>query len=133
MTNDERILNLKKQVETKKQSITEKKKAFVPHTNLVCEWRGQKYNLNVLNMNDLLFLAWELSSFNDFCKDRGFTQTVSGYVLSDWLTDIDQKISMIHLRDEENELKSMESKLNKLLSEDKKTELELNDIEALLK
>lgn len=134
MTNDERILALKKQIDEKKNNITNKKKAFVPHTNLVCYWRGENKNLNVLNINSLLMLGWELSSFSEYCKSSGFDKIeVSGYPIADWLEDINQKISLIAIRKEEDELKKMENKLDKLLSEDKKTELELDSIEALLK
>ena len=37
------------------------------------------------------------------------------------------------LKKEESDLKKMESKLDKLLSDDKKTELEIDEIAALLK
>lgn len=134
MTKDERILGLKKQVEEKRENIASRKKNFVPHTNLVCEWRGEKKNLNVLDLNGLLMLGWELDSFMNYCSSMGVNDiSVAGYAISDWLLDINQKRELISIRREEDELKKMESKLNKLLSEDKKTELELDDIEALLK
>ena len=132
MNNDERILTLKKKIDEKKKNIGSTK--MVPHTNLVCEWRAEKKNLNVLDMNGLLLLLWEFSSFDKFCKDFGLpTPQISGYDISDWIVDIRHKIENITARKEEDELKSMEAKLNKLLSDDKKTELELDGIETLLK
>lgn len=50
-----------------------------------------------------------------------------------WIKDIKSKLSVLALKREENDLKKMESKLDKLLSEDKKTELEIDEIAALLK
>ena len=43
------------------------------------------------------------------------------------------RLEVIATKREENNLKAMETKLDKLLSEDKKTELELDSIAELLK
>ena len=51
--NDDRILELKKQVENKKKEIAKKNVKFVPETNLVIEINGIKTNINVLNKKDL--------------------------------------------------------------------------------
>lgn len=132
MNNDERILTLKKKIDEKRKNIGSTR--MTPHTNLVCEWRAEKKNLNVLDMNGLLLLLWEFTSFDKFCKESGFeTPQVSGYDVSDWIVDIRHKIENIAVRKEDDELKIMEAKLNKLLSNDKKTELELDGIEELLK
>ena len=58
---------------------------------------------------------------------------ISGYDLNDWITDVKARLEVIATKREENNLKAMETKLDKLLSEDKKTELELDSIAELLK
>ena len=57
---------------------------------------------------------------------------LSGYSLDEWISDISKKLETHEVKQKQNELKAMEAKLDKLLSEDKKTELELDDIAALL-
>lgn len=57
---------------------------------------------------------------------------ISGYKVDKWMNDVRAKINMKTLKNEEAELKRLEEKLDKLLSEDKKTELELDSIAALL-
>jgi nucleoid DNA-binding protein len=57
---------------------------------------------------------------------------ISGYLLSEWISDIKTKIEILSRKDEERNLKAMEDKLVKLLSDGKKVELELNEIESLL-
>ena len=62
--------------------------------------------------------------------DIGFI--ISGYSIDDWITDIKNKFDITKTKAEIYNLKTMESKLDELLSEDKKTELEIDDIAALL-
>ena len=53
--NDERVLQLK-QVIDKKKSELKGSKRFTPLTNCVLDLEEQKYNLNVLQLDDLQFL-----------------------------------------------------------------------------
>lgn len=48
------------------------------------------------------------------------------------MDDVKKRIVMLKSKETERELKAAENKLNTLLSEDKKTELEIDSIEALL-
>lgn len=58
---------------------------------------------------------------------------ISGYSVTAWIKDIKRKLEVSGLKREEADLKKMESKLDKLLSDDKKTELEIDEIANLLK
>lgn len=132
--NDDRILELKKQIDEKKDNITNKKVKFVPETNCVLIFDGINYNLNVCQYEDLKLLLIKLNSYVISAKDLGYDDFVlSGYNVSEWLNDIQNKMEVIELKKEEAMLKSMESKLDKLLSDDKKTELEIDVIAELLK
>lgn len=132
--NDDRILELKKQIEAKKEKLSEKKTRFAPETNCVFELDSFKYNINVLDANSLMNLMLKINLYN-LSADNLKVQhpTISGYATDLWIEDIKNKISVLELKKEEAELKQMESKLDKLLSDDKKTELEIDDIAALLK
>lgn len=131
--NDDRILELKKQVENKKKEIAKKNVKFVPETNLVIEINGIKTNINVLNEKDLKSLLVILNMYRMSSADLEMNDfEISGYKVDEWMNDVRAKINMKTLKNEEAELKRLEEKLDKLLSEDKKTELELDSIAALL-
>jgi len=131
--NDEKILSLKKQILEKKALLT-KVARFAPITNCSVELQGEKYNINVLNKDQLILLMIELNLYNMSAKDLGLnTLDISGYSINDWMADIKSKLEVISYKEEESKLKVMESKLDKLLSNEKKTELEIDEIAALLK
>lgn len=131
--NDDRILELKKQVENKKKEIAKKNVKFVPETNLIIEINGQKTNINVLSEKDLKSLLVILNMYRMSSADLEMNDfEISGYKVDKWMNDVRAKINMKTLKREETELKELESKLDKLLSDDKKTELELDSIAALL-
>ena len=131
--NDDRILELKKQVENKKKEIAKKNVKFVPETNLVIEINGIKTNINVLNEKDLKSLLVILNMYRMSAIDLKMNDfEISGYKVDQWMNDVKSKINMKTLKNEEAELKRLEEKLDKLLSEDKKTELELDSIATLL-
>ena len=132
--NDDRILELKKQEEDKKKELASKKTRFVPITNCILEMDGMTLNLNVLSESALILLWIRLNTYRMSAADLGLHKfEISGYDLEDWITDVKARLEVIATKREENNLKAMETKLDKLLSEDKKTELELDSIAELLK
>lgn len=132
--NDDRILELKKQIEEKKKSIFERKVRFIPETNCVLSMDGMTINLNVCSDDALLLLWIRLNSYLMSAKDLGMSDfEISGYNVTEWIKDIKNKLEVSGLKKEESDLKKMESKLDKLLSDDKKTELEIDEIASLLK
>lgn len=132
--NDDRILELKKQIEAKKKSISERKIRFIPETNCVLNMDETTINLNVCSDDTLLLLLIRLNLYLMSAKDLNMTDfEISGYSVTAWIKDIKSKLEVSDLKKEESDLKKMESKLDKLLSDDKKTELEIDEIAALLK
>ena len=129
--NDERVLQLKQIIDKKKTELKGSKK-FTPLTNCVLDLEGQKYNLNVLQFDDLQLLLVRLNMYLLSAKDLGISLKVSGYNIAEWITDIRCKIEIFEYKNKEAELKALESKLDKMLSDEKKTELELDEIAALL-
>jgi hypothetical protein len=131
--NDDKILELKKQIAEKKKSLN-KVARFAPITNCSIELRGERSNINVLSKDNLIMLMIELNEYILSAKDLGLTDSIiiSGYTVEDWITDIKAKLEVMSYKEEENKLKLMESKLDKLLSNEKKTELEIDEIANLL-
>ena len=129
--NDERVLQLKKLIETKKAELFIQK--FVPITNCVLDMEDKKYNLNVLQEKELEFLMVKLNAYAMSPDNLKIDLVISGYVVNEWLTDISRKLAIITDKKKRDELKALEAKLDKMLSDEKKTELELDEIAALLK
>ena len=74
----------------------------------------------------------KLSLYKKETENLDIDLVIYGYSIDDWITDIKNKFDVTKTKAEIYNLKTMESKLNELLSEDKKTELEIDDIAALL-
>ena len=131
--NDERILNLKKEIEKKKEEIDKRDIRFSQKTNCILTLDGDTYNLHVCPMEKLQFLWIKLNMYLMSAKDLSLDCSLSGFPIVDWVDDIKSKLNIMEIKAEKENLKKMEDKLNKLLSSDKRTELELDQIENLLK
>ena len=130
--NDDRILELKEKIEKKKQELSDKNKRFVPVTNCIIELDGVTNNLHTCDADKLALLLVKLSLYKKEAENLDINFVVSGYSIDDWITDIKNKFEVTKTKAEIYNLKAMEPKLDELLSEDKKTELEIDDIAALL-
>lgn len=132
--NDDRILELKKQIEKKKEDIADRKVRFSPETNCILDFGNERYNLNVTTDDVLTLLVIKLNMYNMSADNLEMPHPmISGYTTDLWIQDIKNKLAVSGVKREENELKKMEAKLTKLLSDDKKTELEIDEIASLLK
>lgn len=132
--NDDRILELKKQIDEKKKLLADKNTRFVPETNCVLMMNKNSTNINVCSDEELKLLLISLNAYLMSAKDLGMNDfEISGYSITSWIKDIKNKLEISGLKKQQADLKAMEQKLDKLLSDDKKTELELDDIAALLK
>lgn len=130
--NDDRILELKEKIEKKKLELSGKNTRFVPVTNCIIELDGMTNNLHTCDSDKLALLLVKLSLYKKEAENLDIDFVISGYSIDDWITDIKNKFDVAKTKAEIYNLKTMESKLNELLSEDKKTELEIDDIAALL-
>lgn len=133
--NDERILMLKKQIEEKKNELG-KQPRFSPITTCLFNYNGNKVNIHALtsvkeiNAMIVYFHVYEMSA-NDMgisCEDICF----DGFSVSDWIADLFSKKAVIEYADKKTQLVTLEKKLDKLLSDDKKTELEIDAIAGLI-
>jgi len=131
-TNDKKIMELKKQIEEKKNKVSKSQK-FSPTTNCSIEVDGIRHNIQVLTKEQLIALMVKLNAYAMSAKDLEVEYVVSGFNVSDWIQDIKSKLDYVSRKEEENKLRIMESKLDQLLSNEKKVELELDEIALFLK
>jgi len=142
--NDERVLDLKEILEKKKKEIKQIK-PFNPKTKCILNWHNVSYNLNVLSIEDLQILLCELSSLQmvatntynntmDYCTCILIEQlTLDGELVVDWIDDISNKLKVHDINKRKKQIIELEKQLNRLLSTDKQTELQLDAITKLLK
>lgn len=132
MNNDDKILKLKSQIENKKAKLL-KLSTFRPTTNCMLIFNDVKYNLHVLNKEKAIILACQLQSIKRSSEELDLKiDNLSGYSIDDWLVDITGRIAELSIKEEKAKLKSMENRLTELLSNDKKIELEIEEIEKEL-
>ena len=131
--NDDRIIALKNEIEEQKKKIDKSKLKFIPETNCVLDLDEKTYNLNALDYEGLSVLLVKLNMYRISQEDLGFDLNYSGYSIADWISDIKQKIEILETKSSIKHLDSMKVSLDKLLSEDKATELKIDAIEASLK
>jgi len=132
--NDNRILELKKQIKEKKSKL-KKIKRFNPITACNLTLDGSLYNIHVCNKDDLKLLLIKLNLYIMSAEDLSISVNdimISCFSIEDWISDINLKLENMSIKEEESKLKVMEEKLTKLLSEEKKTELQIEEIESLL-
>lgn len=133
MNNDEKIIKLKAQIEDKRKQL-DKITKFTPITNCSVEIDGTRLNIQVLSREQLIMLMIKLNSYKMSAEQLEMLGdcNISGYNVSDWISDIKSKLEIVSYKTEENKLKAMESKLHELLSNEKKTELAIDEIEKML-
>ena len=130
-TNDKRIMQVKEKI-AKKRELLGKSKRFSPITNCALTLHNTLYNLNVIKEETLIALLVELSCYADKALELGYEYKVAGFCVDDWLEDIQMRLANLNHRQETQKLQVMEKRLEQLLSEDKRTELELDTISELL-
>ncbi|MGL5327678.1 MAG: hypothetical protein ACRDD7_00325 [Peptostreptococcaceae bacterium] len=131
--NDNKILKLKEEIKKKKEEIS-KTKTLKYVTNGVITVDGEVYNLNVKPTNDLLLLLSKLAAYKNSIVEFDLGELiVGGYTISEWIEDIVARIKFNKVKEEETKLKSMEQLLDRRLSEEKKIEIELDEIANMLK
>lgn len=132
--NDAKILQLKNLIEKKKEEVEKASITFRPTTNFVLIQNGQSLNLHTCTVEQLKLKAIELYNTERGALALGFEDmSINGFKICDWLSDIRNKIDQLELAQKKKDLKLMEAKLDTMLSEEKKIELELDDIANLLK
>src|SRR5206468_5828691 len=109
-TNDQKILELKKQIEDKKKQIGKSQK-FIPLANCSIELDGVRHNIHALGKEQIISLLVKLNSYTLSAKELGLLEeySISGFNVMDWITDLKSKLDFVNRKDEEQKLKEMES------------------------
>lgn len=134
--NDERILELKKQIEERKNELG-KQPRFTPVTTCLFNREGCRVNIHTLtsvkDINSLLvFFNTYAMSAKDLDIDCAEVE-LDGFSVVDWMEDLKSKKAVVEYSAKKEQLTALEKKLDKLLSDDKKTELEIEAIADLIR
>lgn len=138
--NDTRIMNLKADIQKRKETLTLSPVTFRPETNCILKLDGKNINLHTCDEEKLLSLAIDLN-----CKlisaaslpapfipetDPGKIM-INGFSIKSWMSDIYNLMQSAKYEKELRKLNGLERELSTLLSEDVKTGLRLDEIEKL--
>ncbi len=132
--NDEKLILLKKKVEDKKASIKASQK-FSPKTNCSVVWKGERINLRVESSKDkLLEMLVSLNSLRLSAIDLGVLEQAKydDFSLQDLFDDVQSRLNVVDIKNQEAELKVLQDKLHNLLTVGKKVELEIDELEKLI-
>ena len=135
--NDERIILLKERIKDKKEQLKASYVRFTPVTNCDLELDGVRYNLHLHSTPYLMMKLYNLQKaaaelekeypFIPFCDVQ-----ISGYKIQDWIQDIADCLAVQNYREEKKKLDKLEKELTNLLSDDKQTELKIDELEAMI-
>lgn len=131
--NDDQILMLKQRIEAKKKEIGQPRR-FSPLTSCSIEMDGTLHNLHSADRTSLILLLCKLHNLDAAAEELGYSEQcmICGFPTSSWISDIQDRMAILDQKSELEKLKSMEVQLDKLLSDDKKTELEISSIATAL-
>lgn len=73
-----------------------------------------------------------LNTYRLSAEDLQVPLNIEGCLIDDWIDDIKSRLKIIAHKEEEKQLKVMEARLEELLLEDKRVELELDNIEVFI-
>ena len=133
--NDEMILQLKKKVEEQKAELAKLPRTLQSETSTVFTPDIDKKSIRVMSVEQLKLLKVQLRAYAMAAEDLDMEVEeviVSGFTIDKWIHDIDGQISVLTRVEKEKKLKETENTLNRLLSDDKRTELELQKLAEML-
>lgn len=133
--NDELILELKKRIEAKRKELAEEEPKFDPVTNCsLPDGPGVLINLHTLTVSQAATLWARLNVLLKSAEQLGVEGDLEfgGFHIRTWVGDVKSKYLTLKYAASRGELTKMEKKLDALLSEDKRTEMELEKIKKEL-
>lgn len=127
--NDARILILKEQIRRERDRIAEAKR-FTPATTCIYTFpNNTKLSLRALTEDELIQLLIIVNALKASAEKLNYPDArFQGFTLEEWEYDIAGCLEQRHLHERKAKLARYEKQLDSLLSDDKKTELELNAI-----
>lgn len=131
MTNDEKIIELKKKIADKKEKINA---VFEPKTDMRIMLNGREYNINSLQLKELIQAAIVFNSYVQSAKQLGLLEdfNFSEYNAQLYIEDILSRIAYLRNKKELTDLQVAERELESLLSPEKKTEVAIDKIASAI-
>jgi hypothetical protein len=141
MTNkaDETIKKLFDVIQTKKAEI---EKLDRPNwiTNCSLPFTNGNLNLHTVSDPEKIVEAYASIILADKAHEEAANELgikykfkISGYAVGDWKTDLKTRLGKIQIKTKQDELSNLEKRLDGLVSPEMKRQLELDEIEKLLK
>lgn len=129
--NDKRIKELKEKIQNQLNNLPKITMDF--NTNLVLDFRGKQYNLNMASMNTLQEVLINLYLYQTAIDALNIQEfSLNGFIVEDWIQDINKLIDIKNTKNRRKELTDAITKLDSLLSDVAKTADFLDDVENLL-
>lgn len=130
MSTDNLIVELKEKIEALKS--TKDKKSDLK-TNCILNMQESNCNLNVQGIDGLLTIHAYLSGIQSSIKSLKLKgHLIEGHPVEDWLHDIHEMIKRKQSNDKKNQLNKLERALEQLMSDEKKAEIEVQNIAKTL-
>jgi hypothetical protein len=139
--NDAVIKDLMAKVESQKKSMGTKPRVVWATNGLFKKSAADFFNVNVVTDYSVLasamgFLIVQEEAFVKGCRELGLDDTLEykwdGYTVGDWRGDFKTRAEMIEWDKKNKLLEATKAKLSSLVSEEARTEMELQEIEKLL-
>ncbi len=141
--NDELVLQLFNKVKDKQREITKVENTkwltscnLGKHLDIVTD-RVNLHTVNdIVKLVDLYYFMTSLEKgWGEAAKELGVKSNFKylGFSLQDWKTDIKSRVGQIEVNKKKQELSELEARLDKLVSQEQRRELELAAISELLK
>lgn len=130
--NDERIRELKELINKELVGTDKIPKDF--NTNLILNFQGKTYNLQVIEIRELQELLIHLYLYQlaiEAIPVEGFS--VSGFIVEDWISDINKLIKIKEQDNRVNKLRQELNKLDSLMSNEAKTSDYLDNLTDFIK
>lgn len=129
--NDKRIKELKEKIQDQLNNLPKVTMDF--NTNLVLDFHGKQYNLNMASMNTLQEVLINLYLYQTAIDALNIHEfSLNGFIVEDWIQDINKLIDIRNTKNRRKELTDAITKLDSLLSDVAKTADFLDDVENLL-
>ena len=120
MNNDKAISKLQEKITLKRGEMGQEPK-FKPVTScLITMGTGRKLDIKNATRDILVSLLVDLNSKRMSADDLGIAYQIGGGPVKDWIADIQSAIACLEYEQENQRLKSLERRLERLLSEDSK-------------
>jgi len=143
-TTDNAVMALLAKVTKKKEAIKNASKR--PQWKTSCtigkDPTTTQNRINIQTVRDENILislwAWLMAEHAGMCKaadDLGLTwdTTYMGYTIQDWLDDIRTMVRILKVERQKEELAELDKRVNELVSPDQRREMELKQLQELLK